>query len=130
MSTNYTVIVEEYAERHYIKGFEKKYKKAWPVTRRAILEELKRIDSLAETSIAETICDSVDVKIYKTEFRVAGTNVSRKKSGNRCIVAAHKKTNTVRVLLVYNKNDLEGPNETATWKRVIKENYPEYRDLL
>ena len=129
-SSKYTVTVQPYAERHFIKNFRKKYKNAWEITWKAICEELQRFDSLLETSIAETITDKVNIKIAKTEFRVAKTNESRKSSGNRCIVAIHKDTNTVNVLLVYHKNDLGNGNETAQWKQIIKDNYPEYRDLL
>ncbi|MDP3948522.1 MAG: hypothetical protein Q8Q17_01080 [bacterium] len=129
MSTSYAVIIEEYARRHYIKSFEKKYKGAWDVTLRAIIEELKRFDSLLETSIAETISEIGDMKICKTEFRVHGTKESRKSSGNRCIVAVHTKISTVHILLAYNKNDLGDGNETSQWKTMIRENYPAYKDL-
>ena len=130
MSSKYTVIVQPYAERHFIKNFGKKYKGAWEITWKAICEELQRFDSLLETSIAETITDKGNIRIAKTEFRVAKTNESRKSSGNRCIVSIHKDTNLVNVLLVYHKNDLGNGNETAQWKQLIKDNYPEYRELL
>jgi len=39
----YTVVFEEYTEKHYISRFRKKYHKAWDVTLRAIEEELKRV---------------------------------------------------------------------------------------
>lgn len=127
MSTNaYAVFVEPYAERHFIKAFAKKYKGSWDVTWKAVLEELKRIDSLLETSIAETITSRDGVRIIKMEFRVAGTRDSRKASGNRCIVAVEDSVATVRVLLVYHKNDITGSNETAAWKAIVKENYPHY----
>jgi len=130
MSTNYSVIVADYAKRHYLKNFRKKYKGVWEVTWRAVVEELKRLDSLFETSIAETIIDKSNIKIVKIEFRVAGTNKSRKSSGNRSIVAVHKDTSTVCVLLVYHKNDLGSSNETAQWKKIVKDNYPRYRHLF
>lgn len=130
MSFNYSVSIEQYAQRHYIKNFKKKYKGAWDITLRAICQELQRFDSLLDTSVAETITTSGNVRIAKTEFRVHGTNESKKTSGNRCIVAVHKDTCTVNVLLVYHKNDLGNGQETATWKQIIKENYPKYRDLL
>ena len=130
MSTKYSVIVEHFVERHFIKNFKKKYKKAWDITWQAINEELKRIDSLFETSIAGVIIDNENIKIVKTEFRVAGTKQSRKSSGNRCIVAVQKDVNMVYVLLVYHKNDLGGGNETTKWKQVIKENYEQYRGLF
>lgn len=131
MSTNYAVIVEKYAERHFISKFKKKYKGAWNVTWNAIHEEFRRIDTLiGETNIAETITDQAGIKICKTEFRVHGTQESRHGSGNRCIVAVHKNTSVVNVLIVYHKNDLGGSNETANWKYLVKENYPEYSNIL
>ena len=130
MSTKHSVMVEHFAERHFIKNFKKKYKKAWDITWQAINEELKRIDSLFETSIAEIIIDNKNIKIVKTEFRVAGTKQSRKSSGNRCIVAVQKDINMVYVLLVYHKNDLGGGNETTKWKQMIKNNYEKYKGLF
>lgn len=131
MSTSHAVVVEEYAERHYISKFKKKYKGAWSATWKAIVEEFKRIDTLIGiNSIVEIICDVGDIKICKTEFRVAGTQESRHGSGNRCIIAIHKSTQTVKVLLVYHKGYLGSTNETASWKALIKENYSEYCDVL
>lgn len=127
MSINYAVVVEKYAERHFISNFKKKYKGAWDVTWTAIHEEFKRIDVLiATTKIAEVIAEVGDVRISKTEFRVHGTQESRRSSGNRCVIAIHKDTATVHVLLVYHKNDLDDGNETAQWKALVRENYGEY----
>ncbi|MCR4280600.1 MAG: hypothetical protein NUV82_04230 [Candidatus Komeilibacteria bacterium] len=130
MSTNYSVVLEEFANRHYISKFKKKYKGAWDVTWEAIVEEFKRIDSLLETSIAETIVTTTNIKICKTEFRVAKTQESRHGSGNRCIIAVREDIHVVHVLLVYHKNDLRGHNETAAWKKIIKDNYSEYFSVL
>jgi len=130
MSINYSVKIEDFAERHYLKSFAKKYKGAWGITWQAVIEEFKRIDSLFQTSIAETIIDSDNIKIVKSEFRVAGTKESRKSSGNRCIAAVQKDIKNICVLLVYHKNDIGAGNETAKWKEIIKENYPEYRNLF
>ncbi|MBI2676946.1 MAG: hypothetical protein HYX21_03330 [Candidatus Yanofskybacteria bacterium] len=131
MSTEYEVTIEPFAERHYIKTFAKKYKKAWNFTLNVLMEEFKKFDVLLLKTIAEEITDrNADVVICKTEFKISGTQESRHGSGNRCIVAKHKNTNKVCVLLVYHKNDLGGGNETVNWKNVIKENYPEYGNLL
>lgn len=130
MPGNYSVQIEGFAERHFIKSFEKKYKTHWDFTLRAIIAELERIDTLLLTSRAETICDAGDVKIVKTRFTVAGTKESAKTSGNRCVVAWHKDRQFVSVLLVYAKGDIGGTNETTGWKTVIKNNYPAYRTLL
>lgn len=130
MSTNYHVIIEKFAERHFIKSFRKKYRGAWDTAEEALLQEFRAFDILFERNIAETITDSEDVKICKTEFKIPGTQESRHSSGNRCIVALNKKTSTVHVLLVYHKNDLAAGNETAQWKQLIRDNYPEYRGVV
>jgi len=130
MQSNYSVQIEKYAEKHYIKSFEKKYKGHWDVTLRAITAELERIDMLINTSRAETMCDVGGVKIVKTEFRVSGTKESAKTSGNRCIVAWNQEKGFVSVLLVYSKTDIRRYNETAEWQRVVRENYPEYKNLF
>ena len=131
MFIKYEVIVEPFTERHYIRTFAKKYKKAWDFTRKIIIEEFEKFDVLFLKTIAEEITDkNADVVICKTEFKISGTQESRHGSGNRCIIAKHKNTNKICVLLVYHKNDLGGGNETANWKRVIKENYPDYSNIL
>ncbi len=130
MFPNHFVQIEEFAERHFIKNFQKKYKSHWDFTLRAIISELERIDALLKTDRAETICDAGNVKIIKTKFRVAGTKESARISGNRCIVAWNSDKQLVSVLLVYAKTDLSGTNETAEWKKIIKDNYHAYRAIL
>ncbi len=131
MSIKYEVYIESFADRHYIKTFAKKYKKAWDFTLGVLIEEFEKFDVLLSKTIAEEITDKkADVVICKTEFKISGTQESRHGSGNRCIVAKCKNPDKIRVLLVYCKNDLGGGNETANWKRIIKENYPEYSDML
>lgn len=129
-SIKYTVIIEPFSERHFIKSFHKKYKGAWESTLRGIIVEFTFFDELFLKNTAETIVDLEDIKICKTEFKIAGTQESRHGSGNRCIVAVHKNINKVCVLLVYHKNDLGGRNETTAWKNLIKENYPQYYNIL
>lgn len=128
----YEVVFRPFTERHFIRGFAKKYKGAWDKTLKGLILEFTYVDLLFQKSIAETICvsDDNDIKICKTEFKIAGTEVSRHASGNRCIIAIHRKEKKVCVLLVYHKNDLGSGNETARWRTIIKDNYPEYRDML
>lgn len=130
MFGNFSVQIEDFAKRHFINSFEKKYKNKWDLTLLYVTQELERIDNLLLTSRAETITDSQNIKIIKTQFRVVSTKESAKTSGNRCIVAWNTEKQTVSVLLVYGKTDLSGKNETAEWKKIIKENYPEYSNLL
>lgn len=129
-STNYDIVFKPFTERHYIRTFAKKYKRAWDITQRIITEEFRQIDLLFLKNTAETITDNQNIKICKTEFKIAGTQESRHGSGNICIVAIQKDIAKVYVLLVYNKKDLGGGNETANWKNVIKENYQEYGKML
>jgi hypothetical protein len=131
MSTRYAVIIEQFVDRHYVRSFAKKYRKKWDVTLIAIIEELQRIDDLiGKTNIAETITSAGDIRIVKTEFRVVGTNESRHNSGNRCIIAVHSQTKTVSVLLVYCKTDIRGSRENDWWKSLIRENYPQYKQII
>jgi len=130
MSIKYSVNIEKYAERHFIKNFEKKYRRAWDITINTLIREFQSFNVLLDRSIAEMITENSSIKICKVEFKIAGTNQSRHGSGNRCIVAIHKDISLVKVLLVYHKNNLGGGNETAKWKQVIKDNYPDYRGLL
>ncbi|MGB8816015.1 MAG: hypothetical protein WCC74_02150 [Minisyncoccia bacterium] len=130
MQGNCSVKIEEFAKRYYIKCFERKHKSNWDVTLRAIIAGLERIDNLLLTDKAETICDNNGILIIKTKFRISGTKESAKTSGNRCIVAWCKEKQTVSVLLVYGKTDLSGHNETSEWKRIIKDNYIAYKNIL
>ena len=126
-SGNYIVEIEKYAERHYMAGFRKKYKGAWEITWKALEEEFKRIETLiGVNNYVETIVDCDGVLLCKTEFRVAGTEESRHRSGNRCIIAVHRDTRKVNVLLVYGKGDIRGSHETAWWQGIIKDNFPAY----
>lgn len=130
MEGNYSVLIEKFAERHFIKSFKKKYQSHWDVTLRAIIAELERIDALLTTNRAEIISDVNGVRIIKTKFKIAKSNESATTSGNRCIVAWYSEKGFVSVLLVYSKIDISGSNETAQWKRIVRENYPELKDIL
>jgi hypothetical protein len=130
MEGNYSVKIESFAERHFIKSFQKKYKTAWDVTQRAIIAEFEHIDALLLTDRAETITEVGDIKIIKTKFTVAGTHESAKASGNRCIIAAYKSSQSVLVLLIYGKTDLGGRKETDAWKNLVRDNYPDLKGLV
>lgn len=130
MSINYHVDTEAYAKSHFIKNFAKKYGKAWGITEEALNKELKSFEILLLKTIAEVITEKDHIRISKIEFKVAGTNKSRHGSGNRCIVVVNNNECSVKILLLYHKDHLGKGNETAKWKQVIKENYPEYRSLL
>lgn len=123
-------MIEDFAERHFIKNFQKKYKNAWGFTLRAIVAEFEHIDTFLLTEKAETISCLDETKIVKTEFRIAGSKESAKTSGHRCIIAVSEKAKKVSVLLVYTKTDVTTKNETVWWKKIISETYPEYDWVL
>lgn len=129
----YNVVFEDFTQRHYISSFAKKYKSAWDKTFKSLVVEFTFADLLFNKSIAETVCVSKDgdIKICKSEFKILGTNISRHASGNRCIFAIHKSSSAVKVLFVYSKTDIKSSgNETAKWKKIVSDNYPEYKALL
>ena len=126
----YEVIFDDFTKRHFIKTFEKKYKGTWDLTMTILRKEFEQIDLLFQKSAGEIIIKTEKIDICKTEFKIAGTNMSRHTSGNRCIVAVHKNKKVVVVLLIYHKNDVGGGNETALWKNIIRENYHEYKEIL
>ena len=110
MSTNtktYTVIVTGYAERHFIKGFHKKYPGSlWPKTLETICFMLAHADGLRETDKAEIIHSADERYIIKGNFAVIGTRESPKASGNRYVAFVDDTTGICEILLVYGKNDI------------------------
>ena len=130
MQDLFSVDITNFAQKYFIKSFRKKYRSHWDATLVAIISSLERIDSLVQTDRGEIITRAGDIQIVKVSFSVAKSKESASSSGNRCIVAWNVAACLVSILLVYHKNDLSGHNETAEWKKLIKENYPEYRDLM
>lgn len=136
MSTNeYSVFLEEFAQKHYIKSFVKKYKgKQWEITLSAIKFILVRYDNIAPNhkpidSKLDVICPCGQYMMVKLDFAVAGTQTSPKSSGNRVIAAVDTEKKVVKILLVYSKNDIGPPNETAKWKNLISQHYEEFQNL-
>lgn len=136
MSTNeYSIFVEKFAERHFIKSFVKKYKdKKWDITLSAIKSILERYDNIAPhhhslDSKLDVICPCGQYMMIKLDFAVAGTQMSPKSSGNRVIAAVDSTNKIIKILLVYSKNDICQPNETAKWKNIVADNYEEFKKL-
>ena len=128
----YNVVFEPFSERHFIKSFAKKYKSSWVKTREYIEFMCGRIDNMLNTQHADLISVSVDgnYKLVKLDFAIFGIKVSPKKSGNRCILCVDNKLNFVRVLLVYAKTDLSAKNETQEWKRLIKNEFEDIKEIF
>jgi len=136
MSTDeYAVFVEEFANRHYIKSFVKKYKgKPWEITLSAIKSILARYDNIAPNhrpidSKLDIICPCGQYMMVKLDFAVAGTQMSPKSSGNRVVAAVDSEKKIIKILLVYSKNDIGPPNETAKWKNIVAHYYEEFKRL-
>ncbi len=124
---DYLVFFSDYADRHYLKSFAKKYKgKRWQVTLESIFQELKRIASLQRTQQVDELKHGTDCKLYKYDFAIAQSGVSPKASGNRCIVFLDSKTHKQNILFVYCKNNLpKNTKETQYIYQVVEENFPE-----
>ncbi|HAP37304.1 hypothetical protein A2574_02410 [Candidatus Shapirobacteria bacterium RIFOXYD1_FULL_38_32] len=136
MSTDgYVVLIEDFAQRHYIKGFIKKYKgKQWDITISAVKSIFERCDNYAPNnkptdSKLDIICPCGQYIIVKLDFAVAGTHTSPKSSGNRIIAAVDTVNKIVKILLVYSKNNIGPPNETIKWKKIVAQYYEEFKTL-
>ncbi|MES2971401.1 MAG: hypothetical protein V4702_03710 [Patescibacteria group bacterium] len=127
---NYSVDFDPFCERHFIKSFLKKYKAAWDKTYDDIEEVCRRIDGMLEYKRADLISSVGQYKLVKLDFAVEGTRISPKSSGNRCILVIDEDMRSVKVLLVYSKNDISEPNETVKWKEIIKDNFSEYGQIF
>jgi hypothetical protein len=90
----------------------------------------ERIDNMLQYSRVDLISTSGCYKLVKLDFAVEGTRISPKASGNRCILFINEDTRTVKILLVYSKNEISPPNETQKWKNVIKDEYGKIAKLF
>ena len=122
---NYRVQFEPYTERHYINKFKKAYKDKWLATERTIIAVCERIDNMLQYNRADLITTSGCYKLVKLDFAVEGTRMSPKASGNRCILFVDEDVRSVKILLVYSKNEITSPNETQKWKSIIRDEYRE-----
>lgn len=127
---NYSCSWREFAERHYAKVFSKKYKGAWLTTRDDLIAVCMRIDRMLELSKADLIASIDQYKLVKLDFAVAGTRISPKASGNRCIILINEDTRHVDILLAYSKNDIGPPNETQKWKIIVNDNYEDVGSIF
>ena len=125
---SYLVHIEPYAQRHFIKRFEKDYPgKRWGVTLDSIREDLKRVRALASTSQVDELQYAKGCWLFKYDFTVALSKVSPKASGNRCLVFLDSSIHQLRILLVYGKGDLpKRIGKTEYLHKIMKEEYPNY----
>lgn len=123
-ANGYRVLFEDFAKRHYVKDFEKKYKNSWLVTQKAIVVEFRNIDMLLQSGRTNPPIHCANMNselIIKHEFVVAGRRESRKSSGCRLIAYVNHNEKVVRILLVYHKDHLgKSGSETSVWEKMIK----------
>jgi hypothetical protein len=104
---HYLVHIHPYAQRHYIKRFEKDYPgRRWQVTLNSIREDLRRVRALAPTSQVDELRHAGTCWLFKYDFTVALSKVSPKSSGNRCLVFFDSSSHQLTILLLYGKSDL------------------------
>lgn len=131
LTVPFAVSWSKYAQRHYLKSFEKKYKgKQWEITRVSIEEDLKRLafSDLQKTQQVDELYHCGCYWIFKYDFRVAKTKESAKSSGNRCLVFADCEQKFLEILLIYAKTDLHknGMGEQQYIESVLKSEFREY----
>ncbi len=126
INQKYQVVFEPYAEKHFVKDFEKKHRINWGITRQSIESSLERIFNLEGTSHLDFIFWTTrETSIFKFDFKIAKTDVSAKTSGNRCIVEVYNQRMEVRILLVYSKGHIDRADkqETMWWRGHVENAY-------
>lgn len=130
------IYVTEYANKHFLKKFVKDYKgKQWEYTEESIKQDLSRLGLTNNTTQKSSQIDELMYKdnnwLAKYDFRIAGSKLSSKESGNRCIIYINGNKMTIDILLIYNKNDLpKNKQETKYIYDVIKTEYPDIKKIF
>lgn len=133
LTSNVLIGVEytDYACRHFLKGFQKKYRgKQWEVTEESIFQDLARIsfaeNTLQHTQQVDELWHADGQWIFKYDFRVAQTKVAAKDAGNRCVVYYSAAKRQMKILLIYSKNDLpKNCGETQYIKSILESEFDE-----
>lgn len=128
-SWKYDVLVSEYAKKHFMKSYIKKYK-TWDDTYKEIYNILSHIDMFLLSSKAEKIHISDLCYIAKCEFKIVWSHESAKTSWNRIIVFVDEERKESIILLIYAKTDVAWTNETTWWEQEVKNNHKEIYDLF
>ena len=124
----YLVHIEHYAQRHFIKRFEKDYPgRVWSVTLASICEDLKRVRALCTTDQVDELRHVGTCWLFKYDFAIALSHRSPKGSGNRCLVFLDCETHQLHIFLVYRKGDLpKDRGETQYLEQVLRSEYSEF----
>jgi len=130
----FKVKFSSYSKNHFCKSFLRKYKKkAWNETIKTIHDTFEKIFGIQKAKLIDIINfnQEEEAGIFKLDFSVAGTQTSRKSSGNRLIFFLSNKEEKIEVLLVYGKGNCpKGQHETQWILEEIKSNFPEYKKII
>ena len=122
---DYRIFFSPYAQRHYMKRFEKDYKgRRWAVTKDSIYQDLKRVHAIQQSQQVKELRSSEGCKLFKYEFSVAQSGVSSKKSGNRCVIFLDETKHRQDILFMYGKGDIpKNMGETQFILKTIQEQF-------
>lgn len=100
------------------------------MTELAIMDDLSHIAhgdyDLQRTQQVDELWHGGDVWVFKYDFRMAGTKVSAKASGNRLLAVLDVLSNKIEVIMIYSKADLPKKiAETRYLKQVLNGVKPE-----
>ena len=129
---DYRVVFSEYAKRHFLKDFAKKYKGArWAITEKSILQDLKRVRVLQYTQQVDELRQGGKLWLFKYDFTVAQTNIAPKRSGNHCPSCLDAGRYLQTILLIYSKSHLpKKQGETVYLLQEVKQQFPQFWDKL
>ena len=119
----------EYAESHYLRRFQKNYPgKQWELTDISIKQDLARLrvknNETQRSAQIDELKNNGDHWLAKYDFKIAGTHVSTKDSGNRCVVYIDNARDILDILLIYHKDDLpKNKKETDFIMDTVKKQY-------
>ena len=114
--SEFRVVYNDFAKRHFLKNFEKKYKgKLWKLTETGYLSDLARLGLVESPTQFSQQIDELwregNKWIFKYDFRIFGSKVSSKAAGNRIVGVLDADKGEIEIFLIYNKTDL--PKNTA-----------------
>lgn len=127
----FIVGVNNFAKRHFLKNFEKKYKgKMWSLTLDSIIWDLSRLSAddniLQRSQQIDELWHRGTVWIFKYDFAIAKSGMSPKSAGNRIIGVLDSEKRAIEILMVYHKSDLpKNMGEQAFVERTLREEFGE-----
>ena len=121
------VIFSDYASRHFVKSFVKKYPgKQWQATEESIVDSLRRVHTIQKSDKVDELKAGINCILFKYDFAVAKTKISAKTSGNRCIIFLDMETLQQTILIIYGKTDLpKNQSETQYIMQTIQSEFGE-----